>query len=528
MSDFKADLARGHWDIEFFALRFLGIRVHPGQVRFLKALLTRNHTKWRAAYLTILLSAGNRAGKTLAMTIAIAHSCIYKVGKKPPGSSDKDFGRWMKAEYTAFHFAIQQEIAELVFMDLVKIASGTHEGQINGTCPLTDEIGQWATWDKKYQGEYRHFVFHEMLGGAQIHFRTTSERGLGSLGRDMDLITYDECAHDSHLDFVFGEVLNLRRMGTGGQLILASTPTEGITGFSDLWETGNPEAPDRAPDRMAVRMSTRDNVGYGLQQDVFDRLVADMPEELVKQNIEGYFIEGRTNYFSALKVDEAFKDDLPELQTAKHLHVYAQGVDAALTYDSSWSVVLDSTDYRRGKPVVGVKVTRQRGSSGKTTDSIVALASDSHNAYTSTKPNLRASCATAIDATGFGGKMFREALDGISPLRAIEFGGSKQKKLKLLGDLKTAIDQGKLIMPRHGLWLVGRRQMAGYKLADRGIEQDFVMALACAWAEVRRSGGPDDGQVVTFNPFAPERDVPRGTPSWLRDDLNTDNAWSRD
>ena len=36
----------------------------------------------------------------------------------------------------------------------------------------------------------------------------------------------------------------------GGQLILVSTPTEGLNAFSDMWETGNPEAPDRQPDRM--------------------------------------------------------------------------------------------------------------------------------------------------------------------------------------------------------------------------------------------------------------------------------------
>jgi hypothetical protein len=319
-------------------------------------------------------------------------------------------------------------------------------------------------------------------------------------------ISYDECGFDERLEFVVSEVLDLRRLGTGGQLLLISTPTEGITVFSDYWETGNPDAPDRMVDRMSIRMSTRENVNYGLDRVTFERLVENMPPELVPQNIDGYFIEGRANYFSAQAVDRAFDGNLPELQSAKHLHVYVQGVDAALT-DDTYSIVLDCTNQEK---VVGVKVERKRGR--QTVDLILALTADSHNAYNVTKPELRSSCATAIDATGFGGKMFKEMLGGISPLRAIEFGGSRQKKLKLLGDLKTMLDTGKLVMPRSGLWLRVRRQLLGYKLEDRKIEQDAVMALACAVSEVRRTRSPL-AEAVTFNPFLPDSSVPP-TPRW--------------
>lgn len=120
--------------------------------------------------------------------------------------------------------------------------------------------------------------------------------------------------------------------------------------------------------------------------------------------------------------------------------------------------------------------------------------------------------------------MFVEALDGIHPLRKIEFGGSKQKKLKLLGDLKTMLDQGRIKMPRSGPWLGVRRQLLGYKLADRAIEQDAVMALACAVAEMRRSPAEAEDS-VPFDVFAPGSEVPANTPDWLRPDLNTRNAY---
>lgn len=502
-STFQADLVRGSWDIPYFAKRFLDVDLHPGQVRFANAVRSRNATMWRAAYLTICLSAGNRAGKTLVLAVVILHSLIYKIGLRSPGDKPKDYERWMLSDFHWYHFAIRQEIAELVYWDLVKLLSGVHIAQKSSVgCPLSNDLPDVAIWDKKYQGEYRWIKLNPLLGGGEVHFRTTIEQALGTLGRDMHGISYDECGFDERLDFVVGEVLNLRRLGTGGQLLLVSTPSEGITIFSDYWETGNPEAPDRMPDRFSLRMSSRENVGYGLDSVTFERMLADMSPDLIPQNIDGYFIEGRSSYFSASTVDRAFQEELPELDPAKHLHVYVQGVDAALT-DGTWSIVLDCTNPER---VVGVKAERKKYR--QSVDSILALTADSHNAYNVAKPDLRSSCSTAIDATGFGGKMFKEMLGGISPLRAVEFGGSRQKKLKLLGDLKTMLDTGRLVMPRSGLWLAARRQLAQYKLEDRKIEQDAVMALACAVSEIRRTASPL-AEPVKFDVFTPDDGTPR-------------------
>lgn len=508
---FQEDLDRGRWDVPFFAKRFLDIDLHPGQVRFVETVRARNQTGWRAAYLTICVSAGNRAGKSLALAVVILHSCLYKIGTRPPEDNKKDLDRWLRSEYHWFAFAIQQEISELVFWELVKIMQGSHEAQKSGVgCPLSNEVPNIASWDRKYNGEYRWFVLSPVVGGAEVHFRTTGERALGSLGRDMHGISFDECGFEPRLEFIYGEVLNLRRMGTGGQVLLVSTPTDGITAFADYWETGNPDAPDRKRDRYSIRMSTRENVGYGLDKTTFERLLADMPEELIPQNIDGYFIEGRSNYFLAASVDKAFVEDLPEMQPAQHKHLYVQGVDWATRGDASWSIVLDCTNPNR---IVGVSITRLRGN--QSTDSIVALTSNSHHAYNVSQPDCKATCSTAIDATGSGGKMFKEALGNIHPLRGVEFGGVSQRKLKMLGDLRTMLDQGKLVLPRHGLWLQLRRELAGYKLADRSIVQDAVMALVCAVSEARRSPGEGAQQSVSFNPYEPDDAVPARA-VWVR------------
>jgi hypothetical protein len=73
-SQFAKDIARGRWDIEFFATRFLGVTLHPGQIEFAEAVLMRDMSGWRPRYLDIALAAGNRAGKTLIEAICHFHS----------------------------------------------------------------------------------------------------------------------------------------------------------------------------------------------------------------------------------------------------------------------------------------------------------------------------------------------------------------------------------------------------------------------------------------------------------------------
>jgi hypothetical protein len=97
-------------------------------------------------------------------------------------------------------------------------------------------------------------------------------------------------------------------------------------------------------------------------------------------------------------------------------------------------------------------------------------------------------CYTALDATGFGGKMFREAIETTVPnLTNVEFGGTIQKKRMLLGDLRTLIDEGRLLLPDEGVWREVRKQLLRYKLEDRKLVQDAVMALVCAVFLLRRT-----------------------------------------
>jgi hypothetical protein len=496
--DLLKEIAAARWDIGIFA-RLLGIDAHDGQRRFWNAILSRDETLWRAAYLTIILSAGNRAGKTLALAIAILHGCFYKTAIKPLGvnPSDREAEVWLKATYTHFHFGIQQEVGELVYHELVGILTGRHVAQKGRGCPLSDVLGeQLATWDVKERGEYRMIVLHPLLGGATVHFRTTNEKALGSLGKDMHQISFDECGFETNLSFIINEVLHLRRLGTGGQLIMTSTPSEGFNEFAEEWRKGDPTNPMRQQDRIALRMSTRDNIGFGIDQSMFDRLVRSMPEELVPQNIDGYFIEGRRAFYNAIAVDRSFVNGSPVSVPPQWGHRYAIGIDPAASKDETWAIVLDITTPGRA---IGVHCERRTGR--QSIPALIRMLTDLHDRYNSDG----STCTTALDSTGFGGKVFRDLLSGISPLRSIEFGGTAKKKLRILTDAKGLVEQSRLSFPRAGDWLRLRRQLLGYRLDDKGMATDAAMAMCIALTEMVRNGN-EATETVPFDMFD-ERDL---------------------
>lgn len=486
-----------------FARHKLGIEFHVGQLAFAGLVLVRDLRRpSTAAYLTLLLSAGNRAGKTMLLAALIIYCCLNKTNRPKP-TTDAEALRWLRSEYHWYHFGIVQEVADLVFSDIVRILGGTHEAQPDG-CPLTKN-GPIAQWDTKEYGDYRWVRFLPEVGGAQVHFRTTSEKALGQLGKDMHGISFDEAGIERNLPFLVAEVFGFRRLGTGGQLLMASTPSEALgSDFADMWELGNPEADVRLPSYRSMRMSTRYNIGYGLGQDMFDRLVADMDDRTQRQNVDGEFLQAKSAYFNGANVEDCFVYGMPERSESRPRGVYLQGIDPAKSVDSAWSIVLKlspNPDDPDRPYLVGVRAEQKKGP--KSTEALQMLAVDAFNAYNVRRKAVNgvdqsSVCYTALDATGFGGKMFREVIEGDVPnLTNIEFGGSIQKKRMLLGDLRTIIDEGRLLLPKEGVWLQVRKQLLRYRLDDKKIEQDAVMALVCAIALLRRTNL--DG--VTSVPF---------------------------
>jgi hypothetical protein len=169
-------------------------------------------------------------------------------------------------------------------------------------------------------------------------------------------------------------------------------------------------------------------------------------------------------------VDSCFVDELPAEQPPAARRKYVQGCDPGLLSDSTWAITLDNTE-KNG--IIGVRARTRTGK--QTIQAVVNMVREGHLLY-----NQDSTCTTILDETGFGGKMFKQEFSIIKPLRGYDFGGTKAKKLELLSDLKATMDKKMIRFPRTGIWMQLRRQLLAYKLDDKKLEQDAVMALAVA------------------------------------------------
>jgi hypothetical protein len=467
-SDLARDLARGRHDIVFYARRFLGIDLHPGQVRFAVAAAMRGPDGYSPAFLDLALASGNRAGKTLVLAVVVFHSTFYKLGI--PINDE-----WSRRPYAWYHLGSEGKMAWLVHSDLQKLFTGSHAAQMGRGCPLIDELGPIVQWDKKWQGEYPWVKVRAEFGGGELHFRHTNEKAKALLGLDMNGISFDEAAFELYLTEIRSEVLHLRRLATGGPIYWVSTGTEGYNAFADLWLEGDPENPRRHPRSLSLRMSTRDNIGFGITKSAFDALVATYDSRMIPQNIDGYFIESLEAYFNAESVNAIFDAELKVEEPPQRGHRYENGVDPGISADATWSIVVDYTNRAKMR---GVRAVKRAGK--QQLPAVVNMVREGHLLYSQDG----AFCETVVDSTGMGGKMYRQEFSIIRPLREFDFAGTKAKKLELLADLRTVIDRREIELPSDGNWRDVRRQLLGYKLDDKKIEQDAVMTLAMA---VRRA-----------------------------------------
>ena len=513
-TDWVKEFERCRWDPVRFARVFLGIKLHPGQRKMVEAYIKRTDSRWRALYYWVMVAAGNRAGKTLALSVIILHSCVYRIGLQPPTSNDPyELKRFGSLPYHWWHFAVEQAPAEQVFSEIINLLGGSHAAQKRG-CPWADAVGgadkiakatqtdgvEW-TQGSKERGEYAWIVFAPELGGAQIHFRSTKAKALSAIGQNMHGLSFDEAGLQEAptLTYLLKEVMHARRLSTGGQFIIISTPSaDTSTEFEDLWYTGDPTDPFRDPRAFSMQMSTRDNIGYGIDREAFDALIAHQSENWIAQNIDGKFIQAQGVWFNAASVRAAFKDDLPEKQEPKGAgHSYAHALDPGLT-DKCWSLVAEM-DADGG--LTGVSLDRQPGK--QTTRGIVALGQRDHAEYAKGGANIE----TGVDHTALGGHMFRELLEEAIPVvRMIEFGGVIKTKRQLLSDLRTAFDEGRLKFPASGYWVEVQKQCLNYKLADRKMEQDLVMCLAIIVKLARALPRPGEKPVSDWVFGAPEKE----------------------
>ncbi len=252
-------------DIPFFARKFLDIRPHPGQIRWLENSDRPEN----------LLVTGNRWGKSFASAVKIIHHAFFRIRDPIYDTSGK---------YHIVTASITQDQARIIFDTILRI--------LNSTCRLEGLIKEIV------MTPYPRIV---LGNGAVIEARSTQRRGQYLLGHDYDFFLFDEVAFEPEADFVVNEVVKMRLADRQGTLDLVSTPNgrnwfyRKMLELKDKPELGYVQSGDSRENKF-------------ISSDYLDLQIQHLSERRVAQNIMGQFVDSGGELIPGKYVDAALAD----------------------------------------------------------------------------------------------------------------------------------------------------------------------------------------------------------------------------
>lgn len=458
-----------------FAEEILGVRLNRAQKRWLRyAAATRKGWQW--VFKRTIHVAANQIGKTLGLAILILWACIYKIG------IDRADPEWLQRPYLSIHLAPVQQQAYHPLNDARLLIKGAHPAQVSDFRMPKGMVSE-AKVATYYDGL-------EFASGAVAQFRTSEQKAAAIQGYRANFISFDEAAFEDHLNSVVNETLMMRLISTGGPLHIVSTPN-GMNDYFDLVEEVR-RLEDQPEDMVWIDRSRMhavcwsvitDNVGYGITQSEVDRMEEAIDPATKEQQLRGAFLEPAEAFFTPQdKILAAFgsgrsevarkASKLPNEQEPMPGHRYVIFWDVSVSSDPTAVFVIDVTR----RPWTGVYFRHYLKPLG--TVELVNAITSLHNLYHGRQdpsgmlPPSRA--ITGYDSTSLGGKIMRDLLRDVRPSRGLDFGGPS-KKVKTLSELKAMLSKGDLLIPP--TWTRARQEVLSYRLDDKKLRQDCVMAL---------------------------------------------------
>jgi len=412
-------------DIPFFARKFLDIKPHPGQAKWLE----NSH---RAEN---LLVTGNRWGKSYVEAIKIIHHALFRV---------RDLKYDHSGKYHVVTASITLDQAKIIFNTVLRI--------LNGSCRIEGLVTSVTVTP------YPRIV---LGNGAIIEARSTQRRGEYLLGNDYDYFIFDEVAFEPEAEYVVNEVVKMRLADRMGRLDLVSTPNGRNWFYRKMLELR-----DRPEDAYYQSGDTREN-GF-IAHDYLDLQLKYLSDKRVAQNIMGQFVDSGGEIVPGELIDRALLRD-----AEKALPDGAKGKE--VRYISGWDLA------RKKTATVGVTVAVYNDRAA-----VVALTRIKKLDWKIVMAKIRAQQVQypgqlVIDATGLG-DVITEQLGDLNPTAFIFTG---QSKGELLTNLELFHSMNRI---RYHRWELPDENGRVWALEDELREAtwennntcDSVMALALA------------------------------------------------
>lgn len=315
---------RGRQDIVFFADYFLGMKLHPGQIRFMRGA-TGNVN---------VLVPGNRFGKTVILAIRHIWHNFYKVGMKEGDSEE-----WQKVGYRTVALAPHSNVLEVDFQLIKQIMTSAFpinkEGEPIKTnkCRLT-----WYIELDKCRNSAPYFIqFKDNCG---IMFASTdADKGGSVQGRKFGYGSYDEGGRSHHLEYELMSNLLPRFAEMGAQLDIASTPDQtspSIVYHSEIFEKGQKQVEGF----KSFEGSAFENIF--LPESYFEQIEETYGNDPLKQQVlYGKFVFAGDTLYPAEDIKAAKEDSLNQGAGFQKGHHYVIGIDTAMGEDEMVYTVLD-------------------------------------------------------------------------------------------------------------------------------------------------------------------------------------------
>jgi len=442
---------QGHDDIDLFVRKFCSPpdkEYYPleHQKMFMEKLLTGKYDEaW--------MSGGNSAGKTWTGKFLAMHWASYKI---KPGKPWPSYQEYLQAPYNILCTGPEQKQA-------VELWESIEQGFLNSPV-LKFRIDEVRTSTRRKTHPYiklKNGVFIEAVG---LH-----EKGKHVEGQAYDLILVNEPADARFLGHILDKVLTPRTWRRGGVIAGFGTP-KGKGEYWTVFRRGLHEEGihnDFAEDRVfSMYADSRENVFAA--QDSISRFLSAGNEELVKERIEGRFIEEGSLAFPLETVEKCIDDGLPVVIEPSTGHYYVTGIDFGRKVDYTVAVTMDITG--GSVPYKVVNMMRMGGGVVSWEQILQGVLEISYK-----YPGF-----CLIDSTASSGDMQTEWLNDMNiNFLPYQFAGSPAKKTNLITNLQRQIGLKNITMP-YIRELVDQLHQYPKNMDDKGMETDAVFALALA------------------------------------------------
>lgn len=326
---------KGRTDPVFFIEEFLGMPLHAGQRKYLKAAVKAIDNGSEPLIRRFVLSCANRWGKSALIACIQIWYLFYKFGVK----ADDDEA-WFDIEYRTANIAPTSKLTQPVFKAMKAILTSTYPVRDRKTgvttvnkCKIRDFYLEEKTINNP---PYKIFLANNSYCE---HLSLMGNKGDSLQGLPYGIITYDEAARSDHLQIEMDDSILGRLLDWTAPLHLLSTPSQSSASllyYKDLYDeglVGTNQSYTQTGDIYENEFMTTEQI----EEQV--TMLADNP--LRDQMLKGHFIFGNTTIFPAEDIMLAADNSLNNGVPFQPNHKYIVSIDTAIGSDEMVYCILD-------------------------------------------------------------------------------------------------------------------------------------------------------------------------------------------